>query len=300
MKKHLLLLFLLLPFGLAAQTSVYFPFPKDSATWDVRYSMNTGAGFVCVTTFHFAMDGDTVINGKLCSKIFRTNSLQHTTDSMYNPAWGAYEVALREDSSKRIWAINAYDSTEVLLYDFSLMPGDSFNYPFHFPGSTVYYSVTGFDSVLVGSQYRKVIQLNAPGGMEEWIEGIGSKSGLLHYNSLSSAEEFLLCHSDAGTHLYGIPGQCHCHTGLGIFENGMEVTLQVHPNPAQEFLDVECSGNELYSCALLTADGRKASEAVPLRKTARIDVSGLARGMYFLSVFDESGLLLRCVKVMKN
>lgn len=298
--KQALLLFCIsfFPFAFPAQTNVYHPFPADSANWDVQHNDNYPAGWGCISTFHYAMLGDTVIGGQPYNKIYRNNTAFVVTDSSFNMATASYVAGLREDTVKRVWAVNAGDTAAKLLYDFSLAVGDSFSYPY-FNGA-IYYYVTAIDSMLVGSTYRKTIWLGAPGGSEQWIEGVGSTHGLFQRNELASWEDQLLCHSDHGDQLIGST-YCHCDHTVGEYEAVADAgTITVYPNPAQATLDVRFSGDGIYTCALFSVDGRMISGRVTFQHSVTLDVSACAAGLYELVVMDENGVVVKSVKVVKE
>ncbi|MBL4652630.1 MAG: hypothetical protein JKY53_07155 [Flavobacteriales bacterium] len=117
-----------MPVGICAQE--YFPFPSDSARWNVEFSC---AATVWepepeCTTSHFALVGDTLIDGIEYAKLYGDYGpfgglLQDSSFAYEN---STYEGAVREDSVKKVWFVAATETLEFLYYDFALDGGDTF------------------------------------------------------------------------------------------------------------------------------------------------------------------------------
>jgi len=121
------LTFLLSILGSITFSQIYFPFPTDSATWDVSYYSDPVPFPVDCSTNHYGFYGDTTINGKTYSKLYVNYSNEFSNDSSFNVDNAYYLAAIsREDSLKQIYVIDANDSTEQLYYDFSLSLNDTF------------------------------------------------------------------------------------------------------------------------------------------------------------------------------
>ncbi|NQY66893.1 MAG: hypothetical protein HRT72_04120, partial [Flavobacteriales bacterium] len=105
--KFSILLTSLLIIARLTQAQEYVPFPDSNAVWSVN-------------TDKFYVSGDTVIEGLQYKKYFRT-----LEDSSLQVLNGTYYAALREDESKRIWAIKFDSIAPLLLYDFSVNVNDT-------------------------------------------------------------------------------------------------------------------------------------------------------------------------------
>jgi hypothetical protein len=82
--------------------------------------------------------------------------------------------------------------------------------------------------------------------------------------------------------------------------NRMESSVTLYPNPAKEILNVQCTMNNVQIKAIEVFDvyGNIVRTDVETRcttslQTTRINVSGLADGMYFVRVTTEEGMVTK-------
>ncbi|MBP6302229.1 MAG: hypothetical protein KBB37_02950 [Bacteroidia bacterium] len=124
MKKILIFLFVVFTtVALFAQTGIYRPFPTDSALWS--YGNFDMASFY--RTCAYKVKGDTTINSVTYSKLYTIKTFSYDNDS------GAVLHALLRinNTQSKVWLkyvdYNLFrDTTEFLLYDFSLQVNDTF------------------------------------------------------------------------------------------------------------------------------------------------------------------------------
>lgn len=178
MKKQLFFLFLFAAFFGSAQS--YQPLLADSITQfqvvplqlAVRMA-NPGLSSNCVydSPGTFVAQGDSVYNGKIYKK------------------FGTWLGMMREDTvTRKVYFIQYCNTTEELLYDFSMQLGDSINYTFAYSSS---YMMSGWykvDSIVLKHDYRNYYRkhfflsnrLNGtpisggPRATLEMIEGVGN------------------------------------------------------------------------------------------------------------------------------
>src|SRR5690606_2631766 len=97
----------------------------------------------------FYIDGDSLYNGKLYTKVYQVH------DSV--AVNGNFFALLREDTTtNKVYAISADSSTEYLLYDFSAALNDTITvFPLIFPfkGHEISVRVEEIDSILLGANY---------------------------------------------------------------------------------------------------------------------------------------------------
>lgn len=132
--------------------------------------------------YHF--DGDTIIDGKRYTKIYRQVCISDTECGDLS-----YYAAVREDTiAEKIYCIFAAysgyprypEGTEVLLADFAVQPGDEVTVYSDWEPCRDLAFVESVDEVLVNGEYRKRINLSHESKWQEddladsWIEGIGS------------------------------------------------------------------------------------------------------------------------------
>nr|NQU94037.1 T9SS type A sorting domain-containing protein [Bacteroidota bacterium] len=170
--KIILTLFLfLLVFTIKAQE--YLPFPNDSAVWHSVYSYpSPDPPYIYYQTYSYEAKGDTIIDSKEYTKLYWYPALNINYRSGYR---GAYRIDVE---SERVYYIDKNYGTESILYDFSLIPGD-----------TIVIDGTGYDpfnlvcydtaSILLNGFPHKQLFVYSylPNGTEcytTWVKGIGS------------------------------------------------------------------------------------------------------------------------------
>ncbi len=286
----ILWLILLLPLRLHAQVT-YHPFPQQNATWSVDHHDFSSAGWACITTFHYGINGDTIINGISYKKMYRNNTLSSAPDSSFNPATASYECAFREDSTKKVWAVHPNDTTAYILYDFALQLGDTFDFPYQnifTTGDTVGY----VDSIqLPNGQFRRHLQV----GPDEWIEGIGSMNGPIDCTPcfVTSWGNVLLCHSDSTGMIWGSPQPNFCHCDL--FDALPEINApQFTINTSNSGLVVKTITNARYSLMVYNNLGALVYSNTALSSSATIPLLELPAGIYIAHIrMQDSGQLFQ-------
>lgn len=172
-------------------SQAYKPLVSESNNWSV---VSGGLGIimkVCsVGTNHYKFQGDTTIQAKDYKKAFSS------TDSLKQD----WEITafIREDSVlKKVW-LRDLENKEGLIYDFDITLGSEITLynPFFYDTNT--YQITKIDSILIQTDYRKIYTLSIGDWNEQWIEGIGSKFGIINSNiyGLDGGFRELLCFSD--------------------------------------------------------------------------------------------------------
>ena len=135
--RHLLALFLIATFFITASAQEYMPLLQEGKTWDIYVWSSEGItyydyGYRCYIA------GDSVVNGTAYKHI-RHRYFQDPDGPPFWPPFtlgtNDYSYALmREDTAARqVFAYFTHDfppdSAEVMVYDFSLQPGDTMYIP---------------------------------------------------------------------------------------------------------------------------------------------------------------------------
>jgi len=92
----------------------------------------------------------------------------------------------------------------------------------------------------------------------------------------------------------GCAGMSQPFTSVGIQRIVSDHGIRVYPNPAQPMIHVTAS--ILMFVTISSLDGR---EVIHTAHTSRIDISGLAEGLYMLQVQDEAGAVVHIEKLVK-
>ncbi|RLD42183.1 MAG: hypothetical protein DRI86_12130 [Bacteroidetes bacterium] len=299
MKKVLLSLILLLPFIVNAQ---YFPLVKDGGIWrqaDVHLPLMPG-DFWLVYKYQYKIKGDTTINGVDYKKLYSMNYDSLLIENV------EYFGAIREDSFKRVYYLdnnlpnspigNNNDSTEVLLYDFSLIVGDTFLLPYPFYSSDTIQIVESIDSALVEGQWRKRInfQQNMSISNKIWVEGIGDLKGIFfpllfefeNYWTLTCYEDSSIFWTNPELTQYG--SSCF---GVGIKNqrNTNKLTLNVYPNPCSNYIEFNINGKQEINLSIINSLGNKVCTKT-LKNSNGIfifNTQELASGIYYYIITTE-------------
>ena len=99
------------------------PLPIDSAQWVYKGFANGISDSVLI----YRVKGDTIIGNKTYSKVYRAND----TDTNYYSTNETLHCFIRNDTNKRAYVRYPFsycnDTNEILLYDYNLNVGDTFN-----------------------------------------------------------------------------------------------------------------------------------------------------------------------------
>jgi len=188
-------------FSICATAQLKNPFPDSTGAWIISWS-SIDYPNVFTGAFRYYVNGDTICNNTSYKKLYEgVNDLFDSTVTSNN-----LKGLFRVDSNKVFYkninqAFESFgftDTNEVLLYDFSLMVGDSIlNLN---DGSTQnYVKVISIDSIELNGEYLKqwhfdeyfVYQLT-------WTEGIGSNIGFFNYFLFFEYGQLLACFNENG------------------------------------------------------------------------------------------------------
>ena len=100
--------------AMIAQDLPYRPLVEDGKRWTYDNFLETRPDEYNYNYWYY-LEGDTVINGKTCLKMYSENE--------YNDGKVSYKGALYE-KDKKVFFVNEEDGTFVLLYDFNCKEGD--------------------------------------------------------------------------------------------------------------------------------------------------------------------------------
>ncbi|HRY32195.1 MAG TPA: T9SS type A sorting domain-containing protein [Bacteroidales bacterium] len=277
-----------------AQTGTYHPFPEDNAAWSVSYG-GWEPDYCYDRYYHMA--GDTVINAMSYHQIHYygwvgfPSFLTHMCDNWIYDSEPAYFCAIRQDTGlKQVYFIPWGDTTEALLYDFSLNVGDTLN-TFNCPYS-IGARVVSIDSMMIGNGYRKSFQVEMLSMQTKLIEGIGSITGLVEGLFVFESGGHLDCFSQNGQQLYPFTGG-NCELVMN-FNHTTETKdkLKISPNPViTEFLIETPNQFQNATFQLFTLPGVSVQEVSLLGSQTLIKRNGLPGGIYFYRIPDKGNLI---------
>lgn len=167
----LLVVFMLLVVSSQSFGQGYRPMLQVGKTWHMNYPNMSWPDGSHDGKWEMTVEKDTIVGGEQCFKVLSWMS--------FRPDGGGYYL-MQEQDRKVWWLTDTYSSGRKLLFDFTLMVGDSVTVS---EGSDM--TVEHVDSIEVsGEVYKRITMYRAGSGYNEeerqvWVEGIGSKSSPL-------------------------------------------------------------------------------------------------------------------------
>lgn len=295
------------PFLSFAQEYQYVPFPDSGAVWSEVYnpgSMEENGSTTTTNIYErFALSGeDTLINDTSYKKLYIFY------DPVLNLKTASYIGGIREDQ-KRVYyigdtihwlkpfnAFNDYNKEkELLLYDFSVEIGDTI---WGDSNTNVYgrLIVKDIDTIQIGNTLRKKYYFNY--FWVEWIEGIGSRGGLLFAASdiptgSSYPSNSLICFFKNDTLLYHNEYYNNCFPStLSVDSKQIKSDITVFPNPANgNNIHFELGNNNIKKLEIFDLNGVLIRSFNTNGETFLEYPAGkLCSGIYLYRATDQNGI----------
>lgn len=260
---------------LSSQTT---SFPTENAVWKNYCHFE---GFYSNSIQEFV--GDSLHNGLNYQKISSSNNFFNTDNS-----------GLTRVDNNRVYFIPKDSINEILLYDFNLELGDTFQINSYFQvTNTNYVTVVGVDSIMTfDGVHRKVFYLSEG---TNWIEGIGAEYGSITfpwYFISISGDCHLYCYSRDSIDVYEKQYYRYIDydfltygcTGLitSISETEQLSNLIVYPNPFDDEIIIKTTLHEVEQLTLYNSN-LKIVDQTRNRNTLKLN-SKLISGFYILEI----------------
>lgn len=273
MKRKLLLFAFLIAISQEIFSQPYAPFLNNS-TWNL-----TVYSFIGASRYNINPAIDVVIGS-------------YTYKKFNDPIFGD-DVYLREDvAAKKVYTRK--NSTDELLYDFSLPVGGSYTTSF---GSV--YTVISITTVNINGGTRRRFQLDNGFFGFTWIEGVGSPEHPLKadYELPSDPAILVSCSAQNGVLVYnqgiangGTPTDC---TMLGIEENHLEKNVIFNPNPFN--VELQISSEMILdnaSLKLFNSLGQLVKEIKNISgQNYTLNRDSLNNGLYFIQLSQNNKII---------
>jgi len=222
-------------------------------------------------TYYIHLKGDTLIDSKHYTKIWKNNDL-YPTDNM------EFEGFIREENQKTYYRYNV----EELMYDFSLPLGDSIKY------NDFWCKNIMVDSVEINGNKYKEMKLSTVFGVISIIEKIGSiEEGLFYTMRLlnDGCINKLLCYYNNNSCLYTNPEFNYCSLSLDnpIKTEEDEKTI-IYPNPVKDYLNID-SKEIISKIEVLDIEGRLLIRKEDINNiNYTTNLNSLSKGVYILKI----------------
>lgn len=298
MKKlyFLIVSFLLINFS-NAQT--YHEFPDSNTIWNI-YIHNVWTSYNEESTRYAFFEDTAIIDNNVYSILYELED--DTTLNIINATPFAY---FREDSSKKVFC--RFDTTDILLYDFSLNVGDTVCTDASFYGGYMgpYLQcrvLDSIDSININGEYRKRFFLN--GGMQGnvWIEGIGAIDGEGLFAPIADIctcgfEYYLACVKENDTVIYinnPMCSSCFCSLYANGAADRKDISnnlekISIYPNPTTSTITIQAEN--IQNVNLYNLQGKLIYEG----NDNEVDLGVEARGIYIVNVTTNKGVAVEKV-----
>lgn len=180
-----------------------------------------------------------------------------------------------------------------VLYDYSLNVGDTAELHTPFPSGLV----INVDYVDIQGVQKKRIFLN---NGDIWIQGMGSKLHPLYPKMYVFEVAYNLCLAEMSysgsspIDAYTYVGDCDCAT-IGFDDLDLSNQLEIYPNPTNQTSVKVISDVEILDIRVTDINGKV--QSVFFDGTDSLELSDLKNGVYFFSIFTNSGVQHRKIIV---
>lgn len=223
---------------------------QENKSWNVVKDYN---GILSITEL-FKITGDTTIGDTEYKKLYRAMYPDYTN-------WVAYG-ALRENADE-VYFYMFMSDTEAILYDFGLMPGDTFSSVSlsEFGICAYEMQVTAVDTVAIenGDLRKRLHFING----SRWIEGIGSLNGIAYdgiTECMTDITYSLSCCYQNEELIFQphFVDSCMVNT-MGLNDVGERIKHTLYPNPFSQSTSFrfDDTGGQPYSLKVFSATGKR-------------------------------------------
>lgn len=283
MKKLLLALLITAASGKISAQNEYF---QHNPEWTVMEMWSMTYPCVAYDTVTFYLNGDTLINSLTYKKLHSRGTCRNTWFSPnpnmscsltpYNYPYTGYMGAIRS-AGTQIFYIPENQSQEGMLYDYNLQLGDTVPYcAMTTPDPNV--TIVSIDSTYTPYGYLKRFYLSSDPN-QFIMEGAMSSYGLYHYcGVMMDFASYSMCYTLNDTAWWPAQGP-NCDAILLSTSNvpNQNISVQLVPNPASEYMEVIASGFSVESITVYDVFGRAVKQE---QESTKIAVGDLPSGVY--------------------
>ena len=287
MKKYLLLILLFVGINhTSAQRMI-----ETGNNWNmVNYS------FLTFNNFKYSIGLDTIYNGIAYKQLIINDSIP--SNGVSGPRF------VRETEDGKVFSTDNLlpwsGVPEIIIYDFGLMPLDTFTVGApHEPSFGGVWVVSTVDTIILsdGISRRRLFleDVNSSSYTTIWIEGIGDiVDGPFHAERhyWTDFGQQLLCANQEGNLIYQNPAHDSCFlVPTAVEELSLANPIKVYPNPVKDILTLDLSetNHSLTEISIYSPVGARVFYTKNTSGLKEIDMSTLTTGIYYLVLKDKSG-----------
>ncbi|MES2621365.1 MAG: T9SS type A sorting domain-containing protein [Bacteroidota bacterium] len=293
--------------NLAAQ---YIPIPDSGAVWRQNSWAGNSLDGGTATYRQIFEEGDTIINGLKYIRLFQTgydyvNEI-HSPNGTFGFTHELYGFFRNDTINKKVFFINAQDTTVLLLYDFNLNVGDTI--PSDWYGAFDVSIVYGIDTVELFGLSRRRFHLSSQYSFQPMaiIEGIGSVSGFAAslITATMGISGQLECFSVKDSAYTFSPEPIYsgstCWPYSAIENNLVYAQKIISPNPFTTSFTLQLSSppNTQTYFQLYDALGRQVKREEITSASTTINRNNLPNGVYFWQLQQANKIVERGKVVM--
>jgi hypothetical protein len=291
MKKLLLAIFIFLSLAKISAQNEYL---QNNPQWTVMHVFSPNYPCIEYDSVKYYLNGDSIINSLVYKQLWKCGHISYSWQSPQpNPGCnGNYTYCdtiakgFVRSQGLQMYYIPLGDTAEQLLHDFNLTIGSQLPITYTYCCPAIE-TVSSIDSIYTPYGYRKRFWIN--NGNDYVVEGIGSAYGLIEpWGPQLDQAYSLVCYGLNDTAYFPSQGPyCDVITTIPM-QTQQESSLQLVPNPATDYVDVQLSGMSIDLIEVFDARGQK----VKSQRERRINTTGLSEGIYFVRVISGENLLI--------
>ncbi len=274
----------------------FVPLPLETGIWKGQQSYNFGQ--TVQGLWQVQSSGDSLIGNLVYQKFFPKQQWFGQPNNQISSG-----LIRQEEDGSKVYYRPLYEEQDYLLFDFTMEVGDTLQgyYSFSSGQPNLIVTVSQADSIVINGEYRKRIII--PYGNEgtiylEWIEGIGSKYGMVfpEIAMFESHSELECMNSSENTTFYPYLGyDCMLNVGQTELSDFSSVTMYLN-EANKELLFKNLDNEQVNFITVFSIDGKLMQQSEIIG--GRSKLVNLSNGIYLLQVFNENGKILAKSKMM--
>lgn len=277
-----LILIILSTNTMIAQVHFFDLFALEGTEWSVGETSSVSPPSTVDDFYYIKLQGEELINDTLYHKIVNISGFEgNEIDVLYY---------LRIDSDSLLYLRDTYGNEEM-IFDYSLLPGESFHVDFWIYRGQIYYDVSEPIDILIEDKIvesfngtdRIVWELSFSG---KWIKGLGSTSYLLDIFQIplgyTGYTTSLLCAYYNENQIYSNPDFGFCDETYKINFTSDQVCIT--PNPFNNKINILFPEVQNAKIQIIDITGSTLLSIKTIEKDVIINLDGLKSGIYFLKI----------------